>query len=276
MDVDGNAFLSADPCSVLVSGGPIRASVVRTVYLNCEQGALFWNQPAGSLLVRFAPSLLESLVDNNPTRSHRLCLRFPEEHSPQVSVHKMVNTRLEEEIQLSDTTVNQLHCTEIAPNRTVYLYMKSELSNGAKPSSAGFYYIIEETPTSSDVECGKCSEEQFLQAYCSSNFVLRSRFLREMPQGNALEFSVTNILRSPAFLGNIISTVRPKSGIRTATLLSRCPKDSVSYPPFHSEFIVVGDAQIGVARLSCMLHLDVFRRLTRSQENKAPCELKEY
>uniref|UniRef100_A0A915DAI3 Meteorin-like protein n=1 Tax=Ditylenchus dipsaci TaxID=166011 RepID=A0A915DAI3_9BILA len=275
-----NGFLQSDPCSVMLSGGANRANLVKSVYLNCEQGALFWNRPVGSLFVRFSPTtvLSESQDASSTPKAYQLCLRFPEEHSSQVLVQKMVNMKLKEELNVSDPHFHsRLHCTPIGLDSTVYLFLKTRTNYTAdtRPASAGFYYVIEEIPgVAAEPICGQCTEKQFLDSYCSSNFVLKGRMLRELPQGNALEYSVSSLLRRPAFLANIVSEVRPKVGLRTATLLTDCPQGSASIPSPLTEYLVVGNAQIGVARLSCSITLTEFQRLANSKNSTTECELK--
>uniref|UniRef100_A0A914E9P4 Uncharacterized protein n=1 Tax=Acrobeloides nanus TaxID=290746 RepID=A0A914E9P4_9BILA len=106
------------------------------------------------MLARF--SVADGLNDG---KKYRLCIKFIEDHSTQVLVHKMENGVLQN--MFDNQQADRLNCLPYDEKHKISIFLKSTFSGGDKNNRypAGFSYVIEKVEEKED--------------YASTFFVLR-------------------------------------------------------------------------------------------------------
>lgn len=241
--------------------------------LDCEQGALLWENASGSLLATF---VVPRQFHGKPTQ---ICFRFPDPLPEGFSLQRLANQRLLP-MPLPLATSQSLRCLAVqSPADRVRLFLRagqpSDSAAAATTEAIGLYYAVEHVQPQAEgenapVQCGLCSRAQFLDAFCSANFVFIGKLLQLSPEANSLEFSAESpLLRRPLLLAHI---TRPGAQFNSTTLFTQnCPAQQTQIrPSFHRRFVVVAKAQLGYGRLLCLLDFSEFQQIPAES---APCDI---
>ncbi|KAH7732240.1 meteoringlial cell differentiation regulator-like precursor [Aphelenchoides avenae] len=138
--------------------------MVKTVFLNCQEGELRWQQPEGAMLVRFQPpqNVQDAYVGS------QLCWRFKDAESVGAKATVLRNRVLQKSQDV--TAESPIQCETYEPTSRLSLYI---VSQPVQPNTNNRLSLVYEfVRTSRDVgsNCRACTDEAFVKAYCASDF----------------------------------------------------------------------------------------------------------
>ncbi|KAK3601865.1 hypothetical protein CHS0354_041790 [Potamilus streckersoni] len=257
-------------CDCAVRENPREPSGVRTIKPQCQEGQITWYDPYGAVRIIVQPRFSGDFRFCFSVNSGYILVKISREIIPST---KTPVTRLgyenSGELQTVLTTRGQLaeYCITSSENLILYLEPEKVRHPLAVPKISMFYDIEKIPRNQHDLfleECRPCSEDEILEAYCSSDFVA---------VGSMSELTQNRERQTLEIHAEISQIVRQKGSLFNRTdRKSKTLQGTISVPAqcgvmFGSgSFLFTGRVKLGQMRLGCAPYIEKWQEIVEKAE----------
>ncbi|XP_076312186.1 meteorin-like protein isoform X1 [Tachypleus tridentatus] len=270
VDVCDSAGISSDICDWYGSGLLQEEREVQSVYLRCGQGRIQWQYPRGALRL--------VLRHGFSGRDFFGCLRTDARFSG-ANIYVEGRRKLHILFTKTDGKHPDLFRCFTSNLGKVALYVEAEQTgNGLHKEVASFSYDLQPASSrslrSEFQECRPCTEDELLQKFCTSDFVIQGT-VDTLRHQNALQRSELEVRITRAYRKNDTSLLVPKS-----TQLE--PDHIVLYRPLKcgtqaatGSFLFLGRWILGIPVIQCAPRITEWQKVRRKAilHGKHQCQL---